>query len=109
MASRRRSAYRLVSIVSSSNTPDMKETPPDVAPVADAVKSPGQEVAASLTKDETTPVVPAQTSSIHATGTQAPVTPKSAPKVWKLVAPGIYRYLKAGTLYERPWINGRRT
>ena len=87
----------------------MKETPPDVAPTADAVKLPGQEVAASSTRDETASAVPAQTSSIHATGTQLPITPKPAPKVWKLVAPGIYRYLKAGTLYERPWINGRRT
>jgi len=87
----------------------MKETPPDVALTADAVNLPGQEVAASSTRDETAPAVPAQMISIHATGTQAPVTPKSAPKVWKLVAPGIYRYLKADTLYERPWINGRRT
>ncbi len=87
----------------------MKESPPDVAPTADAVKLLDQEVAASLTKDETAPAVPAQTSSIHAVNTQVPVNPKPAPKVWKLVASGIYRYLKAGTLYERPWINGRRT
>src|SRR5258708_638992 len=98
MASRRRSACRFVSIVSSSNPRDRKETPPDAALPADAVNLRGQEVAASSTRDETAPAVPAQTSSIHATNTQLPIAPKPAPKVWKLVAPGIYRYLKAGTL-----------
>lgn len=35
--------------------------------------------------------------------------PKPPSKAYEWVAPGIYRYLKAGTLYERPWVNGRRT
>ena len=40
---------------------------------------------------------------------ETPENPKSTSKAYEWVAPGIYRYLKAGTLYERPWINGRRT
>ena len=40
---------------------------------------------------------------------RTPEIPKPASKVWERVAPGIYRYLKSQTLYERPWINGRRT
>lgn len=36
-------------------------------------------------------------------------SPKPASKIWERVAPGIYRYLKSQTLYERPSINGRRT
>ena len=41
--------------------------------------------------------------------TGIPEIPKPASKAWKRVAPSIYRYLKSQTLYERPWINGRRT
>ena len=41
--------------------------------------------------------------------TGVPEIPNPASKVWERVAPGIYRYLKSQTLYERPWINGRRT
>ena len=87
----------------------MKETPPDVAPAAAAVTLTGQEGAASSVRDEIAPGVPAQTSSIHATNTHFPATPKPPSRPFQGVAPGIYRYLKEGTLYERPWINGRRT
>ena len=52
---------------------------------------------------------PAQNNSIGAISAEASEIPKPPSKAYEWVAPGIYRYLKAGTLYERPWVNGRRT
>jgi len=35
--------------------------------------------------------------------------PQPPAKKFEQVAPGMYRYSRTGTFYERPWINGRRT
>src|SRR5437899_3130357 len=35
--------------------------------------------------------------------------PQPPAKRFEQVAPGMYRYSRTGTFYERPWINGRRT
>ena len=35
--------------------------------------------------------------------------PQPPAKRFEQVAPGMYRYTRTGTFYERPWINGRRT
>ena len=51
----------------------------------------------------------AEEGSARSMNTGTPEIPKPASKDWKRVAHGIYRYLKSQTLYERPWINGRRT
>lgn len=59
--------------------------------------------------DEVVSPRPAQKNPIGLMSAETPENPKSTSKVYEWVAPGIYRYLKAGTLYERPWINGRRT
>lgn len=52
---------------------------------------------------------PAQKNPAGVTSAEPSEIPKPPSKAYEWVAPGIYRYLKAGTLYERPWINGRRT
>ena len=77
-------------------------------PDVEAVFS-GQEAPAPPTGDEISHSCPAQKSSVRAMSTETPEIPKPASKIWDRVAPGIYRYLKSQTLYERPWINGRRT
>lgn len=48
-------------------------------------------------------------ATIGAMSAEAPEIPKPPSRPFQCVAPSIYRYLKEGTLYERPWINGRRT
>ncbi len=69
----------------------------------------GTKATASPTGDEIDPSLPAQKNSVRMMSTDVPEIPKPGSKVWERVAPGIYRYLKSQTLYERPWINGRRT
>ena len=59
--------------------------------------------------DEVVSPRPAQKNPIGLMSAETPENPKSTSKAFEWVAPGIYRYLKVGTLYERPWINGRRT
>ena len=59
--------------------------------------------------DEIRSSLPAQNIPIRAMSAVVPEIPKPPSRPFQWVAPGIYRYLKEGTLYERPWINGRRT
>jgi hypothetical protein len=58
---------------------------------------------------ESDPARSTEEGSARSMSTGIPEIPKPASKDWMRVAPGIYRYLKSQTLYERPWINGRRT
>ena len=50
-----------------------------------------------------------EAATIGAMSAETHEIPKPPSRPFQWVAPGIYRYLKEGTLYERPWINGRRT
>src|SRR5437867_4556942 len=59
--------------------------------------------------DEVDSSRPAQKNPTGVMSAEASEIPKPPSKAFEWVAPGIYRYLKAGTLYERPWVNGRRT
>ena len=52
---------------------------------------------------------PAQKNLTGVMSAESSEIPKPPSKTYEWVAPGIYRYLKAGTLYERLWVNGRRT
>src|ERR1051326_9053555 len=52
---------------------------------------------------------PAQKNPTGVRSAEASEMPKPPSKAYEWVAPGIYRYLKEGTLYERPWVDGRRT
>jgi hypothetical protein len=69
----------------------------------------GTKAAAPPIGRESDPPRPTQKNSVCAMSTDVPEIPKPASKIWERVAPGIYRYLKSQTFYERPWINGRRT
>ncbi len=77
---------------------------PDVATAFGDRETPTRPIA-----DEIRSSVPELGHPIGATSTEAPEIPKPPSRPFQWVAPGIYRYLKEGTLYERPWINGRRT
>jgi hypothetical protein len=69
----------------------------------------GQETSTRPTADEIGSSLPGQENPIGATSAEVPEIPKPPSRPFQWAAPGIYRYLKEGTLYERPWINGRRT
>jgi len=59
--------------------------------------------------DEVDSSRPAQKNRTGVMSAESSEIPKPPSKAYEWVAPGIYRYLKAGTLYERPWVHGRRT
>src|ERR1051325_4595308 len=73
------------------------------------MQSPNPSESHSKAADEVGSSRPAQKNPTGVRSAESSEIPKPPSKAYEWVAPGIYRYLKAGTLYERPWVNGRRT